>query len=562
MDNQRLFLFAGLGLILMIIYQQWQLDYAPEPVATQNQTTDGTTSSSAPRSEDLPEVAAGASTDSTPSSSGTSLQLPSAEDNSDSKGRVISVSTDTYDVSLTTKGGNLVALDLIRYPVSIEQPDTPFVLMSDKADQFFIAQSGLQSNDSAAPTHHAIYQADQSSYTLSEAQDELRIPMRWNDAGIEVTKTYVFKRDSHVIDIEYSVQNNSANDWVGNQYRQLQRKGITDEGGSMFGARAYIGGVISSAENRYEKIDFDDMEDADLKRKIVGGWAAIIQHYFLAAWAPAAEESNTYYTKALLDRNRYILGLYTSAITIPAGTSGSFKSTLYAGPKIQEDLATVAENLNLTVDYGFLAILAEPLFIGLKWIHDNITSNWGWAILIVTLLIKLVFYKLSEISYRSMARMRKLQPQMQALKERHGDDRQKMGQATMELYKKEKVNPLGGCLPIMVQIPVFIALYWVLLESVELRQAPFILWIEDLAIKDPWYILPIIMGVTMLIQQKLNPAPVDPIQAKIFMIMPFAFTIFFMFFPAGLVLYWVANNTLSITQQYYITRHVLAEGKK
>ncbi len=558
MDNQRLFLFAALGFVLLILWQQWQIDYAPmaqAPAQTMQQSGDTLSTDSNNRSDDVPEAELGGTDTSA------ALNPSSVEDNGATGGSLVRVSTDTIDVVLSSKGGNVLEVKLNKYPVSIEQPDTPFLLMSDSPETFFIAQSGLQSKESPVPTHHTVYQVAQSEYQLEADQDVLRVPMLWREDGVEVTKTFVFRSGTHVIDIEYHIQNNRETAWVGNQYRQLQRKGITDEGGSMFGTQAYIGGVISSEENRYEKINFDDMLETNLKRKITGGWAAIIQHYFLAAWAPAADENNTYYTRALADKNRFILGLYSSALTVPAGESGRFTSTLYAGPKIQDDLAKVADNLNLTVDYGFLSIIAEPLFVFLKWIHSYV-GNWGWAILIVTLAIKLVFYKLSEISYRSMARMRKLQPQLQALKDRFGDDRTKMGQATMEMYKKEKVNPLGGCLPILVQIPVFIALYWMLLESVELRQAPFILWIEDLAIKDPYYVLPLIMGATMLIQQKLNPAPVDPIQAKIFMAMPFVFTIFFAFFPAGLVLYWVANNTLSIAQQYYITRHVLAEGTK
>ncbi len=560
MDNQRLFLFAALGFILLILWQQWQLDYGLAPAPATQQGVADQQGENGEQRDDVPEAAQVGKTPTV--SGGETAQLPTTEGVGEESGTLVSVSTNTIDVVLSTVGGNILEVKLKKYPLSIEQPDTAFLLMGKSSKVYFIAQSGLQSASRPAPTHHAQYSVAQTDFRLDDGQRELRVPMRWSESGIEVTKTFVFRSDSHVIDIEYDLQNGSDSEWVGNQYRQLQRKGIGDEGGSMFAARAYIGGVISSEENRYEKIDFGDMADTNLKRKITGGWAAIIQHYFLAAWAPAADEANTYYTKALTDRDRYILGLYSSeAQTVAAGGSGVFTSTLYAGPKIQDDLAEVAENLNLTVDYGFLAIIAEPLFRFLQWIYSYV-GNWGWSILTVTLVIKLVFYKLSEISYRSMARMRKLQPQMQALKERHGDDRSKMGQATMELYKKEKVNPLGGCLPILIQIPVFISLYWVLLESVELRQAPFILWIEDLAIKDPFYVLPLIMGATMLIQQKLNPTPVDPIQAKIFMAMPIVFTVFFAFFPAGLVLYWVANNTLSIAQQYYITRHVLAEGKK
>ena len=550
MDNQRMFLYAAFGLILMIIWMEWQRDYnTPPPVSSEEvAVVDEDTL-------DVPEVS-----DTLEPNAVVSSQ-PAQQDTAVTDAQRIQVSTDALDVVLSTQGGTVLEVKLKKYPVSIEEQETPFLLMSDQPAHYFIAQSGLQSKESAAPTHLTLYSIDQEKYALKDGSDELRVPMLWRENGIEVIKTFVFKRDSHVIDIEYTINNNSGSNWIGNQYRQLQRRGHNDSDGSMFMANAYVGGVISSQEKRYEKISFDDMEDENLKKTITGGWAAIIQHYFLAAWAPAADESNIYYNKALTDRDRYVLGLKSHRATVPSGQSAQLKSTLYAGPKIQDDLADVAANLNLTVDYGFLSILAEPLFLFLKWVYGFV-GNWGWAILIVTLAIKLVFYKLSEVSYRSMARMRKLQPKMIALKERYGDDRTKMGQATMELYKKEKVNPLGGCLPILIQIPVFIALYWVLLESVELRQAPWILWIKDLAIKDPYYILPIIMGATMLIQQKLNPAPIDPIQAKVFMIMPFAFTIFFAFFPSGLVLYWVANNTLSIAQQYYITRHVLAEDKK
>jgi len=316
---------------------------------------------------------------------------------------------------------------------------------------------------------------------------------------------------------------------------------------------------VSTPDDRYEKIKFEDFSDPSNTRRSLGGWAAIIEHYFVGAWIPSQEETSTIYTKSLTSpQQRYIIGLQSEPVQIAGGSSGKITTGLFVGPKIQDRMREAAPHLDLTVDYGFLSVIAKPIFWLLQKIH-SLVGNWGWAIVGVTMCIKLLFYKLSEASYRSMARMRKLQPQLMSLKERYGDDRAKMGQATMELYKKEKVNPLGGCLPILVQIPVFISLYWVLLESVELRQAPWILWIEDLSLLDKYYVLPVIMGVTMFIQQKLNPAPVDPIQQKVFMFMPLIFTVFFAFFPAGLVLYWVVNNTLSIAQQYYITRHVLAE---
>ena len=302
------------------------------------------------------------------------------------------------------------------------------------------------------------------------------------------------------------------------------------------------------------------MLEADLDRTITDGWAAMLQHYFLGALIPPAGVAEHFYTKTLSNA-RYVIGMIApSWRTVADGESGTFSTRLFIGPKLQDQMREVATGLELTVDYGLLTVLAQPLFWLLKTIN-NLVGNWGWAIVIVTLIIKLVFYKLSETSYRSMANMRKLTPRLQSLKERYGDDRQKLNQAMMELYKKEKINPLGGCLPILVQIPVFIALYWVLLESVELRQAPFMLWIQDMSSPDPYFILPLLMGASMLIQQKLNPAPLDPIQAKVMMVLPIVFTVFFAFFPSGLVLYWVVNNILSIAQQWVITRRIEAGGK-
>jgi YidC/Oxa1 family membrane protein insertase len=313
--------------------------------------------------------------------------------------------------------------------------------------------------------------------------------------------------------------------------------------------------VLYSQEDKYEKIKFDAMRESNLNRTVTGGWAAMIQHYFLAAWIPSQDETNTYYTKAPGD-NRYIIGMVGAVKTIAPGETGTLDARLYVGPKLQDHLQQVAKGLELTVDYGILTIISEPLFWVLKHIH-SIVGNWGWSIIIITIMLKALFYKLSETSYKSMAHMRKVQPRLQALKERYGDDKQKLNEAMMKMYREEKINPLGGCLPILVQIPVFIALYWMLLESVEMRQAPFMLWIKDLSTADPYYVLPVLMGITMLIQHRLNPTPMDPIQARVMMILPIAFTFFFMFFPAGLVLYWVVNNTLSIAQQWYITRVVI-----
>lgn len=548
MDNQRVLLYAAFGFLLLLLWQQWQLDYnTPKPPAAVASSTSqsGASSDDSPTIEGANPLAPADATDIPGSSAAVN------------DGQSIHVVTDVLDITIGTKGGDIREAKLLAYPVSIEQPDNPFRLLSANDDKFYVAQSGLQAKNKLGPTHHDQYLIEKSEYALGD-NEKLIVPLKWtSDQGVTVTKYFTFTKGSYLVDVSFKVENGTSETWSATHYRQLQQR-PTGEGASIFAGASYNGGVISSAEEPYTKITFEDMSESNLNEKIQGGWAAMIEHYFLSAWVPAADEQNTYYSKALKGNGRYILGLYAAPQSVEAGQTGTFSSKLYIGPKIQDDLAEIANNLDLTIDYGILTILAAPLFWLLKNIH-SIIGNWGWAIIIVTIIIKAVFYKLSETSYRSMARMRKLQPKLQSLKERFGDDRQKMGQATMDLYKKEKVNPLGGCLPILVQIPVFISLYWVLLESVELRQSPWILWIEDLAIKDPFFILPLIMGVTMFIQQKLNPAPVDPIQAKVFLMMPIVFTFFFAFFPAGLVLYWVVNNTLSITQQYYITRHVLAE---
>jgi len=553
MDNQRLFLFAGLLFLGLLIWQQWELDYGLPPERTEAPPTTATPDTAEPDSGDAREIP------DAPPSAATVNEAPPDEtqlEASDSSG-IVTVTTDLLRARIDLKGGSLNRVELQDYPVSLDKPDNPISLLDNSKQHFFIAQSGLQASDVPAPTHHALYQAERNSYVLSDEADQVVVPISWEKDGVRVIKRFTFMRNSYVVNVDHQVDNNSGMLWNGRQYRQLQRKAISDDETQQF-IYTFIGGVILDEENKYEKIDFEDFADEE-ERELTNSWIAIIQHYFLAAWVPFAEETNTLYTKTLSGNpTRYIIGMYSPPRAVSTGNSETFSSRLFVGPKIQDRLNQVAEKLRLTVDYGYLTILAEPLFWLLRKIHEYV-GNWGLAIIVVTIMIKAVFYKLSELSYRSMARMRKLQPKLQALKERIGDDRQKLGQATMDLYRKEKINPLGGCLPMIVQIPVFIALYWVLLESVELRQAPFILWIDDLSVRDPFFVLPLIMGVTMFAQQKLNPTPVDPVQAKIFMMLPFVFTAFFAFFPAGLVLYWAVNNLLSIGQQYYITRHVLAE---
>jgi len=465
--------------------------------------------------------------------------------------QLIKVSTDVLDILIDTQGGNLVQSDLLNYPVE-HGSENLIRLQNTSPANFFAAQSGLISSQ-AAPNHYAVFTTDKLDYQLGD-QEEISVPLTWEQDGISVTKTYVFTKGQYLIDVIYTVDNKTDSQWSGNQYRQLQRSYYEDENGGFI--YTYAGGVIYDQTDKYQKISLDDIEETDLEKNNDHAWAAMIQHYFVSAWVPAASEKNNYYSKYIDKENkRYILGLTSPKQLIQPGTQGVFATKLYIGPKVQSELEKIAEGLERTVDYGKLTIFSQPLFWTLDKIHGFV-GNWGVAIIVLTMLIKLIFYPLSEASYRSMAKMRKATPKMQKIRERYADDRQRQSQALMELYKTEKINPLGGCLPMLIQMPIFIALYWALLESVEIRQAPFYLWIQDLSSNDPYFVLPLIMGATMFIQQKLNPPPPDPMQAKVFMMMPIIFTFFFMMFPAGLVLYWVTNNTLSIIQQYIITKRI------
>ena len=541
MDNQRLFLFIALSFVALMLWEAWQRDYSvPEPV-----TAEGGAPATVmpPPAADLPAAP--------PTAEARATTEADAALASAARVRVV---TDVLDVQIDTRGGDLRQADLLQYPKESDSPETPVRLLNDQLPDLFIIQSGLRTQTGTEPTHHVVFEAAETEYRLTAGQAVIEVPLVWRSPeGVTVIKRYRFRPGSYVIELEQEVTNASGTDWAGHQYRQLQRTEGTTDSGNRF-IYTYLGGVIYSPEEKYEKIDFSDMAKAPLSREIADGWAAMIQHYFLGAVIPASSEPNHYYTRSLED-GRYVLGMVGPTVRVPDGGTQLFTTRLFVGPKLQDHLGQVAPGLELTVDYGMLTVLAKPIFWLLGKIHD-LVGNWGWSIILLTILIKLAFYKLSETSYRSMAQMRKLAPRLQALKERYGDDRQKLNQAMMDMYRTEKINPLGGCLPILVQIPVFIALYWVLLESVEMRQAPFILWLTDLSAKDPYYVLPLIMGVTMFIQQKLNPAPLDPMQAKVMMILPFVFTIFFAFFPSGLVLYWVTNNILSIAQQWVITKRV------
>jgi len=556
MENQRLFLFIALSLVILLLYSAWQEQTAPKPAPSVQAPVPGQTPTDKPiipgaSGQDVPGAAPSTAA-SAPSAAAPSLQTESGVME---QGKRIHVTTDLLEVDIDTAGGDVRRAALKAYPENLKNPDDPVVLFNDKLPRILIAQSGILASVGQSADHHVVFTSAQTEYKLAEGNDKVVVKLSWQgDGGFAVNKIYTFHRNHYVFDMEVEVVNGTSEDWTGRFYRQLQRSEVTAQEQSRF-IYTYTGGVVSNELNKYEKVKLDEMATWKPEQTYIkGGWVAMIQHYFIGAWIPKQDQFNYFYTKAL-ENSRYLIGISTQDQRVAAGQTGKFSSSLYIGPKKQDRLAAAAPNLQLTVDYGILTILAEPIFWLLKFIHKYV-NNWGFAIILVTLVVKLLFFKLSEAAYRSMAKMRKFQPKIQALRERYGSDKQRMSQAMMDLYKKEKINPLGGCLPMLVQIPVFIALYWVLLESVELRQAPFILWIHDLSAKDPFYVLPVIMGISMFIQQKLNPAPMDPMQAKILMFLPFIFTLFFAFFPSGLVLYWVANNILSIMQQWYITRKI------
>lgn len=577
MEQQRLFLILLLGMITVMMYFEWQKDYGPKQPPTtlsQEDTTAATDLPPTPGAQQQPGDEA------MPVPQAQQAPAPGAKPEAShpmtvSKGKLISVETDVYRIKIDTMGGKIVQIDLLKYPVSIEQPDKPFRLMDVSGKRNFNAQHGfhVSRNDSRlkslTPTSNTVFNTTQDSYRMEG--DGLTVELSWtNPTGITFTERFKFTRGSYAIDVTHEINNRSPVTWQGHSFVRLERSPPTEQRGGLGMLPTYTGAVYYSPENKYDKVDFDDIDDSKgpnqpgyydvINSEFAGGWIAMIEHYFTGAFIPPKDDVYRYFTHRK-SSNRYWIGMMSTEKTIKPNETLATNLVLYAGPKIQSDLEALAPGLELSVDYGWLTFLSKPLFWLLDFIQDYVI-NWGWAIIILTIMIKLVFYKLSEASYKSMARMKQLAPRMQQINERYAGDRQRKGQAVMELYKKEKVNPMGGCLPILIQIPVFIALYYVLLESVELRQAPWIFWIQDLSIKDPYFVLPLIMGASMFFQQKLNPPPPDPMQAKMMMMLPFVFTILFLFFPSGLVLYWVVNNLLSIAQQWYITRVVMAEKKK
>jgi YidC/Oxa1 family membrane protein insertase len=546
--NMRSFWWLALAFTLTWIWLEWMQFSAPKV-----EPSSATSTAASSASVDVP----GANAPAVAKHEGVPVAQTALQ-----QGQRIRVTTDTLDLVIDTVGGDIRDAKLLQYGAT-HDPEQPFHLMSDSGALTYVAQNGIATQAAAvlpAPNHKAVYQAAQSEYQLQG--DTLVVPMTWEQDGVKVTKTYTFKKGQYLIDIAYKVENQTEQAWSGSLYSQLVRNRHNPEENWMM--YTYTGPVLydGNAEEKYVKHSFDDLNKETVSGKTVtGGWGAMIQQYFLTAIIPDQAAQNSYYAKPVGD-DRYAVGVVEPLVTVAPGAQGELSSKIYIGPEVQDHLAEIAPGLELTIDYGMLTFIAEPIFWLLKQIH-NLVGNWGVAIILLTLLIKLAFYKLSETSYRSMARLKKFQPKLQQLKENYGDDKVIFQQKMMKLYKEEKINPLGGCLPIFIQMPVFIALYWVLLYSVEMRQAPFMLWIQDLSAQDPYFILPIIMGITMYIQQKLNPsAMMDEMQQKVMKMLPFIFTIFFLWFPAGLVLYWVVNNILSVAQQWYITKKIEAGEEK
>lgn len=472
-------------------------------------------------------------------------------------GRQIQVKTDVLEVTIDRKGGNIVNAKLVKYPLSLQEKNVPVTILSDNPTELYIAQSGITNTGKKGQSIPVQYTAAKKKYILKDGQNQLIVELKGKTAnGLAVTKKYTFEREHYAVKLSYQIVNRSSKTWSGSLFAQITRRKPTSTG-SRFYDRSYNGAAISSPQTPYEKLPYKDMDKQNISRNTKGGWVAMQQHYFLTAWIPASQDQTYHqYTHTITppgdSHNIYVIGFVSPHMTIKPGAEKFNGATLYVGPEIAKRLHLLAPGLDHTVDYGWLWWISIIIFWILSKVHSFV-GNWGWSIVITTIIIKIVFYWFTAKSFRSMAKMRELQPRLQALKERYGDDRQAMSKATMEFYKKEKVNPLGGCLPMLIQVPVFIALYYVLIESVQLRLAPF-LWIPNLAAKDPYYILPLLMGASMFVQQWLTPTSFDPTQQKMMWILPVIFTVFFLNFPAGLVLYWFVNNVVQVLQQWYVTK--------
>ncbi len=540
MDTRRLVLFVIFSMSILMLWEAWQRQHTPAEITQQ-------ISSNAPMDNSVPSQ-------STSAAVVAKTEMPAESDYKLLSGQRISVVTDLYKADIETTGGDLRRLELLKHRAA-DNDKTNFVLLDDAANPMtYVAQTGLIGAD--LPTHKAVFTTSATSYQMQPDQDSLEVRLNWLSNGVSVDKIYTFHRNRYAIDVTYEVKNGSASAITPAVYYQIVHDNLSNQGSKLM--PTFTGGAYYSEATKFKKLKFADMDKEALKLSSNDGWVGLLQHYFVSAWIPKDGLVRDFYSKKI-NEHMYTIGSKSALATIAPGATLVVPARLFSGPQTKVDLISTAPGLEYTVDYGWLTVVASPLFWMLSKIHA-LVSNWGVAIILLTILIKAAFFRLSASSYRSMAQMRELAPRLESMKAKFGDDRQKMQAAMMELYKKEKINPMGGCLPILVQIPVFISLYWMLLGSVELRHAPFFGWIQDLSAIDPFYILPILMGATMIIQTRLNPKPADPLQAKVMTWMPVVFSVFFFFFPAGLVLYWLVNNVLSITQQWYINKMIHAEA--
>jgi YidC/Oxa1 family membrane protein insertase len=569
MNSPRPILFFAVLVIGFFLWQAWQQDYAAKaPVSTAAQAAATVPAASG-------AAAPGPGPDVPTASTGSPAATPSAITDvatTNAPAQRIDIRTDVLHAVIDTRGGSLVEAELLAYPIDPSDRSKPVRLLDDSNEHYFVVQSGLVSSASAAPDHRALFSADKTSYDLAPGADTLEVSLTWHDAsGVSVRKVYIFKRASYLVATRQEVTNGAAAAWTGNEYRQLQRVPPVVAKNGLFSlynpeAYAFAGAAIYSPQDKFQKLAFAKFADSPLRKAdVAGGWVAMLQHYFFAAWIADPAEPDQFATEVVRTAGepRYLVRSASPALTIAPNETKVFAARLYIGPKLQSTVDEIAPGLALTVDYGILTFIASPLHWILVELHSFV-RNWGLAIIFLVLLIKQAMFKLSEAQFRSMAKMKRLQPRLEALKERYGDDKQKYNAAMMELYQKEKINPLGGCLPLLVQIPVFFALYWVLLESVELRQAPFFGWIQNLSAPDPYFILPILNAIQMILTQRMTPtAPgMDPMQARMMKTMPLIFSVMLAFAPAGLTLYWAANGWLSLLQQWIITKRAEAGTAK
>jgi len=545
MESQRSLLFIGLMVVTYLLFSQWQLENAP--AVEQAPVSQNTSLEQANDADFVPESTNAQANDADFVPESTNAQASMTKTLAVGA-KLITITTDTLIIKINTQGGDIVEAKLVAFDTE-QGNGIPFTVMQN-GNQKYVAQSGLTGANGVDRVikGRPIYSSVQSNYQLNG--NDLTVDLTFqDDNGLTVTKRFSFSAGSYSVGVDYLINNNTSNSISVQMYGQLKQSTLTDTSSGML--PTYRGAAFSTTEDRYEKYDFDDIAEANLSKTTLGGWVAMLEHYFVSAWVPSATENNQIYTN-YSNNQEAVIGFKAPAVTIDAGQQGSTSAIFYVGPKDQYVLDEIADNLGLTIDYGFLWMISKPLF----WLLLTIQSfviNWGVAIIIITLIVKGGMYPLTKAQYTSMAKMRDLAPKMAQLKERFGDDRQKMSQATMEMYRKEKVNPAGGCLPLILQMPIFLALYWVFLESVELRHAPFVFWIQDLSAMDPFFVLPVLMGISMFVMQKMQPMTVqDPMQQKIMQYMPVVFSIFMAWFPSGLVLYWFVSNLISIVQMKII----------